>query len=59
MRKSIIVFAFVVGSSIAGAQNLSQGQMAPGFSLPKYGGGTLTHTGFPGKIIFYNFFGST
>jgi hypothetical protein len=59
VRKSIFVFAFAAGASMAAAQSLSPGDRAPAFSLPQFGGGTLTDAGFPGKIIFYNFFGST
>jgi hypothetical protein len=60
MKKLIgLIFILLSIPFFSHSQILTVGQQAPGFSLPRYGGGTLTNTEFAGKIIFYNFFGST
>jgi hypothetical protein len=40
------------------AQNVSVGQQVPSFQLAKFGGGTVSSSDYPGKILFLNFFGS-
>jgi hypothetical protein len=52
------IFLVLVIPVLSRSQILQVGHTAPDFSLPRYGGGTLTNTEFSGKIIFYNFFGS-
>jgi len=60
MKKTIgLIFLLLSIPVFSRSQILTVGQHAPDFSLPRYGGGTLTNTEFAGKIIFYNFFGST
>ncbi|MBD3289235.1 redoxin domain-containing protein [candidate division KSB1 bacterium] len=40
------------------AQNVSVGENAPAFELTKFGGGTVSMSDYPGKIILLNFLGS-
>lgn len=59
--KNLIYSAMLLISipTFSATQTLSIGDPAPDFNLLRYGGGTLTNTEFAGKILFYNFFGST
>ncbi len=60
MKKMIsLIFLLLNFPVFSRSQILTVGQQAPDFSLPRYGGGMLTNSEFAGKIIFYNFFGST
>ena len=62
MRKQILLATAVTLAAFqlsAHAQNIMSGDFAPNFTLDQFGGGSVSLDGYPGKVIFINFFGST
>lgn len=53
----LMIVLFVVTK--LSAQNVEVGDEAPSFTLDKFGGGMLSSSDFPDKVLFIYFFGST
>ena len=55
---TVSISLILLSLSTVFAQNVNVGDLAPSFQLTKFGGGTVSMSDYPDKIIMLNFLGS-